>query len=1156
MSTATERLFEAAICDWLVAHGGYVAVKGGGGGGGGEFDPALGLDGSELFPFIGATQQEAWDDLVVRHGGGQDLAQRRFKERLAAELDRRGVVDVLRRGVVDQGVAIALACFRPAHGLTPELVARYEANRLTVTRQLRYEPGSTRAIDLCLLVNGIPVATAELKNPLTGQGVEQAVAQYRTDRDPRNRTLRRALVHFAVDPTLVAMTTRLAGRDTRFLPFNRGHDHGPGNPPSADGHATAYLWEEVWRRDAWLDLLGRFVHVERPAKGARRPGAVIFPRFHQWDCTRRLEAAARAEGPGHGYLVQHSAGSGKSNTIAWLAHRLSTLHAGDRKVFDKVVIVTDRLVLDRQLQETVYQLEHVHGVVQRIDAHSGQLADALAGEQARIIVTTLQKFPFVLDRVAELPRHSYAVIVDEAHSSQTGEAAKELRRVLGAGAGEGGELAPESVEEALAASVAARGRQPNLSFFAFTATPKGKTLELFGRPDPDTGRHEPFHLYSMRQAIEEGFIHDVLASYTTYETFYRLEKAIAEDPAYATEAARRAIARYVTLHEGTLAQKAAIVVEHFLAHVAHRIAGGAKAMVVCGSRPHAVRFWQALRRHVAEHGHDLGVLVAFSDRVEVDGEEWTEARCNGFPESQTARRFDGEEFRIMVVAEKFQTGFDQPRLYAMYVDKTLTGLAAVQTLSRLNRTHPAKDGTFVLDFVNDAQDIRDAFADYHVRTVAPPSDPNLLYDTRHALDEYGVLDPGEAAALAGLLLAPEVDHPRVHAALTPALERFAALADEERERFRDALARFVRAYAFLSQIVSFADTALERDYLFARALQPFIRADAGAAVDLGDAIALTHLRHERRFEGSVALEGADGEVRTVYSGAGPQADPAQEPLSRIIARLNARHGTELTEADRLVFDATADDLVADPSVQERAANNSAARFAELLPELFQKGLLARLERNEQVVYRYLDDDALAGEVLRAYGAEIRARAHVAYQEHRPIAELLGPDRESQFLELKSTLRTRSDTGEVLKPLETATLRTIAAFANSREGGTLVIGAADDGGVVGLDADYASLHKEGSGDRDRFLLHLTNIMVAALGEAATALTSVQLHSLGGRDVCRVHVRPSEAPVEATVTVERQGRLERVTAFFVRLGNATRAVEDPEERRRYVAGRWPG
>ncbi len=1161
MSNPTEREFEESICDSLTAHGGYDVVKN-------EdaqpeprdFDPDRGLDTAELFAFIGATQVDAWDQLVERYGGDPNVAQAKFADRLADQLDKRGVVDVLRHGVVDQGVDIDLAYFKPAHGLTSELMERYEANRLTATRQLHYEPGSNKSVDVGLFVNGIPVATAELKNPMTGQGVEQAIEQYRKDRDPKNRTLARAAVHFAVDPERVVMTTRLTGNSTRFLPFNRGHKRGAGNPPNPDGHATSYLWGQVWQRDAWLDLLGRFVHVEGRGKGSKRPGHVVFPRYHQWDAVLRLENAAREEGSGHSYLVQHSTGSGKSITIAWLAHRLSTLHAGNEKVFGKVVVVTDRLVLDRQLQETIYQFEHAHGVVERVDKSSQQLADALTGEQARVIITTLQKFPFVLDKVEELPGRQYAVIVDEAHSSQTGEAAKELRRVLGAGvkkAVEEGDLPADSVEEALAEAVAARGRQGNMSFFAFTATPKGKTLELFGRLNPDSGVHDPFHLYSMKQAIEEGFIEDVLANYMTYQTFFRIEKAVADDPAYQTAKARRAIARFVTLHEHNLAQKAEIVVEHFRERVAHKIAGQAKAMVVCSSRQHAVRFWEALRKYVTEHGYDLGVLVAFSDAVSLNGDQVTEAKCNGFGESQTAERFDTDEYQIMVVAEKFQTGFDQPKLYAMYVDKTLTGLAAVQTLSRLNRTHPDKDGTFVLDFVNDAEEIAAAFEPYYGETAAPPSDPNLLYDTRHELDEFGVLNAEEARTFARLLLAESVDHSRLHAALGPAIDRFHGLDENEQERFRDALTRFVRTYSFLSQIVSFSDTDLERDYLFGKALAQFIKGDPGSAVDLSGDVELTHLRTEQQFEGSVALNTETGEVATIYSGTGRTTEPEPEPLSAIIDRLNALYGTDWSDADRLVFDAALEDLVADEDVQVTAVNNTAENFNVVFPEMFQKALLGRMDRNEKVVFKYLDDEELAADVQKIYATLAQARAKVAYQEHCPIGELLDAGTEHQHLEFKSTFRTGAETGEVYKPLESASIKTIAAFANGREGGTLLMGVADDGEIHGLASDYASLHKEGKDDRDRFLLHLNQAVVNALGETAASSVSSKLHTMNGDDICRVHVPPSSFPVEATITVDKDGQFQKKEgAFFVRIGNGTREITDPDERQKYIASRWAG
>ena len=1165
--------FETHISTWLVEHGGYRAVKvanpkeptp--------HFDAVAGIDTAELFAFIGETQAEEWEQLVLVHGG-RDAAQRQFVKRLAQELDAHGTVHVLRRGVTDHGTHLELAFFRPANALTPAAVERYRANRLTVTRQLPYAAGSTKSLDLCLFVNGLPVATAELKNGMTGQTVEQAKHQYRTDRDdPANPLLnRRAVVHFAVDTEQVAMTTRLNGADTRFLPFNRGSGGGAGNPAHPTGHRTAYLWEQVWSRDAWLDLLARFVHVEKPAKGAKVPGNVIFPRYHQWEAVLSLEAAAREEGPGHDYLVEHSAGSGKSNTIAWLAHRLSSLHdANDTKVFHKVVVITDRRVLDSQLQDTIYQFDHVHGVVQKIDESSAQLADALAGQSARIIITTLQKFPVVLKSGAELPDRTYAVIVDEAHSSQSGESAKDLKLVL-SGASPEQELTAAEVEdagfvaepvneaeEALARAAGARGRQPNLSFFAFTATPKGRTLELFGRKDPDTGRYEAFSLYSMRQAIEEGFILDVLANYVTYATYWNITKSIEDDPAYASTKAKAAIARFVSLHEHNLAQKAEVIIEHFRQHIAHRVGGRAKAMVVTSSRLHAVRYHQALKSYVNEHGYDIGVLVAFSGTVD-DGGPLTEANLNGFPESQTANELDTDAYQVLVVAEKYQTGFDQPLLCAMYVDKTLTGLATVQTLSRLNRTHPDKrqDDVFVLDFRNDADDIRTAFEPWYGKTIAPPTDPNLLYDTRHALDPFGVLWPDEVETAVALLLGPDTpsQHQRFDSAMQPAIDRFWALDDDEQEAFRDAANRFVRMYAFLAQVVTFTDVKLERDYLFVKALTNFIKGDSGGALDLGTAVELSHLRIEEKSKGSLSLTATDGEVSTIFSGTGKVSTPAEEPLSQIIDQLNQRFGTSWLPQDVVAFFGTITDKLAERAdVQQAAAANSPENFNLVAEGQVQSGVIEQLGISEEMAFSYLEDPELRTAVLEIFLPLLYGKAKVAHQEHCPIGELLGPDLESSTLEYKATFRTHADGGEVFKPLESASLKTVAAFANSKEGGTLLIGVADDGTIGGLDSDYVSLHKDGKDDRDLFQLHLSGVIAASMGVAAAALVTAQIHHVDGHDVCRVHVRPSAVPVEATVTVDTKAGFEKKIQFFVRVGNGTRPFDDTE-RQKYVAGRWP-
>ncbi len=1170
-----EAAFEAQIGQWLVDHGGYRSLKVGSAQDQTDFDPVRGIDTAELFTFIGATQAEAWDRLAALHGGVPG-AQSKFVERLARELDARGTVDVLRHGVVDLGVTIRLAFFAPAHGLTPQLRERFEANRLTVTRQLPYQHGSTKTLDLCLFVNGLPVATAELKNQLTGQSVEHAMEQYRNDRDPANVTLsKRAVVHFAVDTARVAMTTRLAGADTRFLPFNRGDGMGAGNPQVEGKQRTSYLWENVWQRDAWLDLLARFIHVEQTPKGSKAAPVVIFPRFHQWDAVLKMETDARANGPGQNYLVQHSAGSGKSNTIAWLSHRLSSLHSdADAKVFDKVVVITDRVVLDRQLQDTIYQFEHAHGVVVRIDDNAGQLAEALAGEQARIIITTLQKFPFVMRHVEELPDRSYAVIVDEAHSSQTGETAKELKAVLGnapAGPEPDPQLGAEPsspAEDALAAAVAARGRQPNLSFFAFTATPKGKTLELFGRRNPATDRFEAFHVYSMRQAIQEGFILDVLANYVTYETYWRIEKAVAEDPEFESKRAQAAIARFVALHDHNLAQKAEIIVEHFRTHVAHRIGGKAKAMTVTSSREHAVRYKQVLDRYVAEHGYDdIRVLVAFSGSLNLDGDEVTEAKLNGFPDTQTAAEFKGNpNNRILVVAEKFQTGFDEPLLCAMYVDKVLTGLNAVQTLSRLNRSHPEKrsEDVVVVDFRNDTDTILGAFEPYYGETVAPPTDPNLLYDTRTQLFPFDVLRPEEIEAFVEALMAPGgLDHGRVYSFLEPAVDRFWALDEDEQGEFRDALGRFVRTYSFLSQLVSFGDTKLERDYLYCRALTQLIRDEPGTSLDLGDAVELSHLRIQQQFEGSIDLATDTGEVSTLFGEGRGGKQPEEEPLSVIISRLNDRYGTKLTDADKLFIDAIAADLTDDADLQMAAAANDQANFGIVLDRVFDGAVVSRLDRNQDFAFQLFDNPDIRSEVLAALLPLVYGKAKVARQEHCPIGDLLGPDLESAHLEYKATLRThargseKGEPGTVDKLVELSALKTVAAFLNSTDGGTLLLGVADNASIHGIESDYESLRSEEKKDKDDgdlFQLHLGNLLAKSCGPAAAANVTAQIHTIDSRDICRVHVRPSSHPVIVTdVEADEKGQHKKVESFFVRVVNGTRKLAG-DEKDKYIAGRW--
>jgi type I restriction enzyme, R subunit len=1173
MAGPSERAFETAICESLVTSGGYSAVKvGNAADRDDDFSADLALDTAELFSFIGATQPEEWEK-VRRSHSSPDEAQRAFATRLSKELDSRGTVDVLRHGIVYAGhekAEIRLAYFRPASGLNVEHQAKYTANRLTVTRQLPYEPSSAKTIDVGLFLNGIPVATAEIKNHLTGQTAEHAKVQYRRDRDPRNALLRRAIVHFAVDTEQVFMTTRLSGNTTRFLPFNRGNGDRAGNP-ARSGYRTGYLWEEVWSRDAWLDLLARFVLTTTDDAGKK---VTLFPRYHQWSAVLSLVADARAQGAGQSYLVQHSAGSGKSNTIAWLAHRLSSLHsADDRPVFDKVVVITDRLVLDRQLQETIYQFERTHGVVAKIDQDSRQLADALTGERARIVITTIQKFPYVMKHVEELASRRYAVIIDEAHSSQTGDSAKEMKKVLGSGASstaaseasllaaaeaaevsfveQFGDEVPDPVQDLLAKEVDARGRQTNMSFFAFTATPKGRTLELFGRRS-ESGKYEPFHLYSMRQAIDEGFIHDVLANYVTYDTYFKIDKSISDDPELDKSRASAAIARFVSLHEHNLAQRADVIVNHFRSHVANKVGGKAKAMVVTASRLHALRYKRALDKYCAEHGiGDVGVLCAFSGTLGDDGEEWTETRVNGFPESETPARFDSDEWQILVVAEKYQTGFDQPKLYAMYVDKTLTGLAAVQTLSRLNRTHSKKTGTFVLDFRNTAESIQESFGPWYVRTVAPPTDPHLLYDTHAELGPFDVLRGDEIETMVGLLLTdPEKNHQRIHTVMQPAVDRFNALDDARQDEFRDVLTRFTRIYSFLSQVVSFTDVKLERDYLFCRRLAQLVRQESVVGVDLGDSVELTHLRMEQSSSGSASLdpEATDGEVITIYGGGGRTLLPEEVPLSEVIKRINERFSMGITDNDAVFFEQVDGAVVADENVQIQAGANDFERFKVGLDAVWQSKLLERQKTNDELVYAVLDHPDLKAAWLERSAPSIYAQARVARQRTCPISELILPDGETRFLEYKSTMRWDVNKGEKASYIEDSIVKTIVGFANSPYGGTLLVGVTDGGGVYGLEDDYATFSKRGErGDRDLWGQHLKNLL-DRLGKSAVALVDWEFFVIDGKDVCRISIDPSDHPVYETKGAEQ--------LFWWRTPVSTDAVASSAERDRLIARRWGG
>lgn len=867
-----------------------------------DYDRALCLDPDIVLRFVQSTQPQEWEKVSQQYGA---KARERFLSRLKSELERRGTLDVLRKGVRDVGAHIDLAYFVPSSGLNPELQQKYEANLFTVMRQVKYKPGHELALDLGIFLNGLPIFTVELKNPFTGQDVQNAIHQYKFDRDAREPLFQfgRCLAHFAVDPDLVYVATDLRGKDTLFLPFNKGKYGGAGNPPCLDAFATSYLWEEIWTPASILNLIRHFIHVvegeEEDARGRKKKRKrLIFPRYHQLDSVRRLITDARAKGPGQRYLIQHSAGSGKSNSIAWLAHQLSVLHdAQDRRVFDTIIVVSDRRVIDQQLQAVVRQFEQTLGVVETIgkDKTSQDLKAAL--EKGKdIVVTTLQKFPVIADQVQELGGQRFAVIIDEAHSSQSGESVKSLKATLKVDDLDAAENTEDeelpTYEDLIVEEMRKRRWPSNVSVFAFTATPKAKTLELFGTRQPD-GHFEPFSLYSMRQAIEERFILDVLENYTTYRSYWNLLKTIEGDPRYDREKATYLLKRFVELDRHAIDQKVSIMIEHFAEKVAGQIGGKAKAMIVTRSRLHAVRYKLAVDAYLKQRGHSFKALVAFTGTVHDHGHDFTEANMNGFPESHTAEEFKKDKYRVLVVANKFQTGFDQPLLYAMYVDKKLAGVHAVQTLSRLNRTHPGKDSTLVLDFDNEAQEILDAFAPYYERTLlTDSSDPNLLYNLQDELAEYHFYTESEVDRFAQVYFNPKSTQDQLHALLDPAVARYQAAPTDNQAEFRSQLVSYTRLYTFLSQIITFEDADLEKLYVFARFLNRKLPVNRDELpVEIQKNIKIDFYRIRQTSTGAIKLPRGDGELLPrIPTRPGAWYESEEAALSQIIRTLNEVFG--------------------------------------------------------------------------------------------------------------------------------------------------------------------------------------------------------------------------------------------------------------------------
>jgi len=1002
MKTASEKAFEAYIENTLYLKNDWqkLDVK--------RWDKADAIFPGEFIGFIKDSQGELYDSLALLHGAALES---KIVAKLMKEIAIKGKLNILRHGFKFDGKTIKTAFFKPAHSLNPEVIENYNHNRLSVTRQVPCNPAGTQTMDMVFSINGLPVATCELKNPATGQNWQHAVKQYRNDRDHRWPLFvwkKGALVHFAADPEEVHMCTRLSKEKTHFLPFNRGsHPQaiqcGKGNPQHPSGHRTAYFWEEVLGRDSFMNIIGNYMFVESredkmdDGEGGKKKikrETMIFPRYHQLDSVEKLIDASRRESAGHNYLIQHSAGSGKTNSISWLSHRLASLHSAyNAKIFDCVVVITDRQVLDRQLQNAIYQIEHAQGVVKAIDKDSRQLAEALI-DGTKIVVTTLQKFPFILKGLLfhagandldnpdedalrqqdewkqQIAKRKYAIIVDEAHSSQTGETARELKEILGQSAisnrnVNGGE--EPDWEDRLNEIIESRGRQHNLSFFAFTATPKGKTLELFGR------HREPFHIYSMRQAIEECYIKDVLKHYTTYKTFFKLAKKVADDPEHKKKKAIKRLGKFLALHPVNVSQKTEIIIEHFRSTVINKINGKAKAMVVTGSRLSAARYMLAFEKYIRENGYDdVRPLVAFSGKIKDPdtGLEYSETQMNTDPtsgksisEKELPEKFDSADFNILLVANKYQTGFDQPLLFAMYVDKRLGGVQAVQTLSRLNRTHREKDDPFVLDFVNDREDIFDSFKPYYDRTdLQAESDPDLLEQWKHDMDELQVYHHDEVRRFAEVFYKPgakqsAADNPMLYKYAGSSKDRFIALDEEDADKFTDRLSAFVKGYAFLSQIIPYGDIEMEILYSFGRFLLPLLpRENDDEITHPEHEVQLAMYRMQNLGEDAISLLAGESPGVASLSEAGTgRLDDEKKALSEIIEVVNQRFGTEFTDEDRLFFEQIKEKAVKNDEIRKTAQANPLDKFQLGVRKLIEDFMIQRMSENDTIVSKYMED---------------------------------------------------------------------------------------------------------------------------------------------------------------------------------------------------------
>lgn len=971
-----ERNFEADIENYLITQGGYTK------GNPESLDRATALDKQTFLTFIKTTQPQKWEKHCKNYPTNPEKA---LLKRFQNEVANTNLLYVLRHGFTDRGVKFFACYFKPESTLNPDAVQKYNQNILHCTRQMKFSLQDERSIDIVLLLNGIPVVSMELKNQFTGQDVNNAIHQYKFDRATKDKLFefkQRVLVHFAVDLYNVYMTTKLQGPSTYFLPFNQGSNGagnvgGKGNPITTGDYITAYLWKKILTKDSLMEIIQKYMHLQKEeikdlnGNVTGNKETMIFPRYHQLDVVEKLLADAKANGSGKNYLIQHSAGSGKSNSIAWLAHRLQSLHnEKNEAIFNSVIVVTDRKVLDSQLQDTIYQFDHVTGVVVPIKEGSQSLKQAL-NDGAKIIITTLQKFPYIYEDV-EATGKKYAVIVDEAHSSQTGTAAKKLKVALGdteevleeyAKAEAEEENKVMDTEDNLLKELSTHGQHKNLSFFAFTATPKQKTLQIFGDKQAD-GTYKAFHIYSMKQAIQEGFILDVLQNYTTYKQYYKIAKKIAGDPAYDKAKGTRAVSRFESLHPHNIAQKTAIIIEHFRDVTKNKINGKAKAMVVTASRLHAVRYLFAFRKYIQDHHYtDLDVLVAFSGSINDGGEEWTEEKINKNKKGETIKedqlkQYFRNEFNMLIVAEKYQTGFDEPLLHTMFVDKVLGGVKAVQTLSRLNRTMRGKEDTFVLDFVNKQEDIKKAFQPYYEgTTLEKETDPNLIYTLKRKLEDFHVYQDQEVENFANKFYQKNVPSlGTLSPILLPATQRYDALEEDKKEEFKSALYAFVRTYSFIIQICRMFDKDMQKLYVYTKYLLKLLPKDNTEKVNLNDALVLEYYKLQKTSDGKITLEeGEGGALAPIGEESGRGRDKEKSLLSEILEKFNKKFATQFTEQDKVLAQLKAD-MKQNVNIVQSAQKGDRTLFDALYDKQFRNVVMERYEQNDEFFQTLFKDE--------------------------------------------------------------------------------------------------------------------------------------------------------------------------------------------------------